>query len=463
MLWKTKNRKGAYMEVVDKLNKRKEPLNKKSDRYERIDGEYCQYVHVCIMNDKNEFLLQKRSPSKKIYPNMWSQTGGAVDSGETSLQGALREVKEELGIDLNKENMEFMLSFKRFNSFVDVWLAKQNIDLKDEIYAILRYNDHFCATQGISTINVSFIPKEDVHHIYFRLNKKNHRGISDLSKAITPAMLYCLLYLSDIIARIGRGQDKRIYYVRQNVETNVAKTLLNVINQIKKGNMGMRQLENMNSIFNIIGKFNDHVIPMSQNGDPPIQFEVMQGQQVETPTDLLDRLEDMAVGTTDVPLEFVQTVNQVDYATRFTMSNSKFLRKVFKRQSIFQKHLTNIFRKLYNFEYRENEMTIKVMLPAPAYLTLTNTQQLIDNNRNYVQGIADIVMSTEDDEEKAEFINLMIRKQLGTYIDFEMVDSLVEEAKHVVEIKKLERQEVEDDTGGDYGGGNDYGGDDDEY
>ena len=57
------------MEVVDKLNKRKEPLNKKTDRYEKIDGEYCQYVHVCIMNDKNEFLIQKRSPYKKIYPN----------------------------------------------------------------------------------------------------------------------------------------------------------------------------------------------------------------------------------------------------------------------------------------------------------------------------------------------------------------------------------------------------------
>ncbi len=121
------------MEVVDKLNKRKEPLNKKTDRYEKIDGEYCQYVHVCIMNDKNEFLIQKRSPYKKIYPNMWAQTGGAVDSGETSLQGALREVKEELGIDLDKNNMEFILSFKRYHSFVDVWLAKQNVDLKDVV------------------------------------------------------------------------------------------------------------------------------------------------------------------------------------------------------------------------------------------------------------------------------------------------------------------------------------------
>lgn len=407
-----------------------------------IGDDFCiGYLHFDVRNDYVDRLI------------VAGQTYNSL-TNYTTLQADEYDKQNDMLVSQIAVNLSRAIDSKFINA---------NVDLKDEIYAILRYNDHFCATQGISTINVSFIPKEDVHHIYFRLNKKNHRGISDLSKAITPAMLYCLLYLSDIIARIGRGQDKRIYYVRQNVETNVAKTLLNVINQIKKGNMGMRQLENMNSIFNIIGKFNDHVIPMSQNGDPPIQFEVMQGQQVETPTDLLDRLEDMAVGTTDVPLEFVQTVNQVDYATRFTMSNSKFLRKVFKRQSIYQKHLTNIFRKLYNFEYRENEMTIKVMLPAPAYLTLTNTQQLIDNNRNYVQGIADIVMSTEDDEEKAEFINLMIRKQLGTYIDFEMVDSLVEEAKHVVEIKKLERQEIEDDTGGDYGGGNDYGGDDDEF
>lgn len=119
------------MELVDKLNKRRESLNKKTDRYEKIEGEYCSYVHVCIMNDKNEFLIQKRSPYKKINPNMWSQTGGAVDSGETSLQGALREVKEELGIDLDKDNIELMLSFKRKHSFLDVWLAKQNVDLKD--------------------------------------------------------------------------------------------------------------------------------------------------------------------------------------------------------------------------------------------------------------------------------------------------------------------------------------------
>lgn len=305
-----------------------------------------------------------------------------------------------------------------------------NVDLKDEIYAVLRYNDHFNTTHGTNNVNVSFLPVEDVHHFYFKLDDRTHRGISDLQKALVPAMIYCMLYLNNAIAQIGRSSDKRIYYVKQNVEQNVARTLLNVITQLKKGNMGMRQLTNLNTIFNVIGKFNDHVIPVSQSGDHPIDFEVMQGQNIETPTDLMDRMEDMAVSSTDVPIEFIQSVNSVDFATRFTMSNSKFLRKVYKRQRICQKHFTKIFRKIYNFEYQENDMSVKILLPAPAYLSMSNTQQLIDNTKNFVNSIADIELATEEDEKvKQNFIKLYMRNSLGTYVDFGMVDDLINEAR----------------------------------
>lgn len=119
------------MELVDKLNNKRETLNKVGERSEKILGEYNQVVHTWIMNDKNEFLIQKRSLNKKVFPGMWSQTGGGVDAGETALQGALRETKEELGIDIPKDNIEFMLSFKRKYNYLDVWLAKLNIDIND--------------------------------------------------------------------------------------------------------------------------------------------------------------------------------------------------------------------------------------------------------------------------------------------------------------------------------------------
>ncbi len=117
------------MELVDKLNNKKEPLNKVGERSEKILGEYNQIVHVWIMNDKNEFLVQKRSLNKKVFPGMWSQTGGGVDAGESILQGALRETKEELGITIPEENIEFMLSFKRKYNYLNVWLARMNIDI----------------------------------------------------------------------------------------------------------------------------------------------------------------------------------------------------------------------------------------------------------------------------------------------------------------------------------------------
>ena len=117
------------MEIVDKLDNKKEYLNKVSERHEKIEGEYRQSVHTWIMNSKGEFLIQKRTPNKKNFPNMWSQTGGGVDSGETTLQAAIRECHEELGINIEKDEIEFMLSFKRKYDFVDVWLVKHDYDI----------------------------------------------------------------------------------------------------------------------------------------------------------------------------------------------------------------------------------------------------------------------------------------------------------------------------------------------
>jgi 16S rRNA (adenine1518-N6/adenine1519-N6)-dimethyltransferase len=60
-------------------------------------------VHILIFNSKNEFLLQLRRPDKDKYPNCWdTSSAGHVDSGEGYEQAAIRELKEELGIDVSK-------------------------------------------------------------------------------------------------------------------------------------------------------------------------------------------------------------------------------------------------------------------------------------------------------------------------------------------------------------------------
>ena len=58
------------MEIVDKFDNKRTFLEKSGDRHENVKGEYRQSVHTWIINEKNEFLMQKRASTKKIFPNL---------------------------------------------------------------------------------------------------------------------------------------------------------------------------------------------------------------------------------------------------------------------------------------------------------------------------------------------------------------------------------------------------------
>ena len=119
------------MELVDKFDNKRMPLNKITERRENVLGEYRQSVHLWIQNKKGDFLIQKRSMTKKIFPGVWSITGGAVDAGETPLAAVKRECKEELGIDLDERKMTLVMSFRRELDFVDIYWLNQDINLED--------------------------------------------------------------------------------------------------------------------------------------------------------------------------------------------------------------------------------------------------------------------------------------------------------------------------------------------
>ena len=86
-------------------------------------------VHVWIKNQKGEYLMSQRSANRPTYPLMWECTGGSVLKGESSLEGAIREVKEELGIDLHPQDGKILFQMIRdeingvlCRDIVDVWM-----------------------------------------------------------------------------------------------------------------------------------------------------------------------------------------------------------------------------------------------------------------------------------------------------------------------------------------------------
>ena len=68
---------------------------------------------VWIVNSDKKILIQKRSDTKKLSPSVWAMTGGSVIYGETPKETIVRESMEELSIDIQQDELEFMIKFKQ--------------------------------------------------------------------------------------------------------------------------------------------------------------------------------------------------------------------------------------------------------------------------------------------------------------------------------------------------------------
>lgn len=345
----------------------------------------------------------------------------------------LRNGKLDANNDVNHKETAIRNLSSKLSSFIDRKFINANQDLKKEIYMILKHNEAFNNNESVK-MKVTFIPVEDMVHMYFKKDQNTNRGISDLDNALLPAKLYTSLYLNNTLGILTRGHDKRVYYVKQNVDTNISKVLLNTINQIKKSNYGARELTNIKNLYNLQGSFNDFIIPVGPTGDSPINFEVMQGQDIDPKTELLEMYEEMAISSTDIPYEFIQSRHQVDYAVRLTTTNGKFLRKVFKRQAIVERIFSEIITKIYNTEYGEND-TLDMILPPPAYLNIVNTNHMLQNVNDLVSQILEMEMADEEDERiRATYSKKLKHHYLSTYLDMKSINTIKDQS--ILEVKQ---------------------------
>ncbi len=137
--------KEEYWDIYDRdrnktgrLHRRGEPMG---------PGEYHLIVHICIFNEKNELLIQRRVGTKRMWPDFWEvSASGCAKAGEDSRMAAAREVSEELGVpmDLSEEIPKFSFSFSR--GFDDWWMVDREIPIgtvhrQEEEVSAVRYAD----------------------------------------------------------------------------------------------------------------------------------------------------------------------------------------------------------------------------------------------------------------------------------------------------------------------------------
>lgn len=115
------------MELWDLLDKDRNPLGRTHPRgrqYPMPPHTYHTVVSVFTVDIQNRILLTRRAPTKGMYPNYWEFTGGSGVAGEDSLTSARRELSEETGITVPKEELIFLGTIREPSAFMDCYLCR---------------------------------------------------------------------------------------------------------------------------------------------------------------------------------------------------------------------------------------------------------------------------------------------------------------------------------------------------
>ncbi len=82
--------------------------------------------------EKTHVLFQKRSEHVQNAGYYDSSAGGHIDEGEDPLTAALRETKEEIGLELKPEDLKFICAYATDKKLIYVYLSDRT-DKEDEL------------------------------------------------------------------------------------------------------------------------------------------------------------------------------------------------------------------------------------------------------------------------------------------------------------------------------------------
>ena len=122
------------MELIDIVDENGNFTGEIVDRKEAHDKNLLHNeIVVFVTNDKDQVLFQKRSSNKRYNPNKWALCAGLVISKETVEEATIREIKEEIGIEVDKDSLIFLDKIKDTNSFINFFSVKINLNEEDFI------------------------------------------------------------------------------------------------------------------------------------------------------------------------------------------------------------------------------------------------------------------------------------------------------------------------------------------
>jgi len=160
-----------YLDLYDENRfKTGEIIARETIRDNMPSNRYITIVIIFIENSKHEFLIQKTSIQKG---SVFATTGGLVESGSNSIETVIKEVKEELGLVTNINEVTLIETRKGPFAFQDTYYLKKDINLKDLILQEeeVEYTKWLSVDEIKGLIDKGLFRKGNIEPFYAVINK----------------------------------------------------------------------------------------------------------------------------------------------------------------------------------------------------------------------------------------------------------------------------------------------------
>lgn len=370
-----------------------------------VFGEVIGYYHVVSKRKKKSIGRVSTFNSEGLFTS-------ALDMAKQKKEMAVDNIVDAISdMIVNNFGHKFLVEHKEFKkSIADCIISKGIVD-----------NDY----------NIQFIPAKYIHA--FKINETiDGQGESMLADSLLSGKMLLSYLVSKLLLFVNNAGDKTLVTTHKGpIDLNGKNQLDRVVRQLEGGNISFGDFMAPNIMFNKFNRNANILVPTANNGTKLLEFERLEGKDLNMQTDMEEKLEKMAIIGTSVPDTIMEYVNDLQFSRQVISSSIQYAGFVGSLQIDLEEPMTDLYHELLynsnlNEECRNNIPHVRIELPKPKVLANTNNGENVRVAKELADIIAELYYGTEvkpeDAKAKAAFV-LETCKELLTFYDWVEADA----------------------------------------
>lgn len=281
-------------------------------------------------------------------------------------------------------------------------------------------------------IKFQFIPKEYI--CPFKINEdENGHGVSIIENSLFYAKLYLMLLLFKMMAIIQNSNDTKVNYIRQSgIEKNVSNKIQEIARKKQERQITLPDMFTYTTMVNKIGQGSELYVPVGKSNERGIETEILQGQDVQLNSDLLEMLKKAYISGTGVPDVLMNYFNEADFAKTLELANNRFQGRVISFQLDYNTQITNLYRQIARYsttipETIVNSIEFNFIQPKSSNANVTN--DLLNNHNALSEFLVQLFNNTQQDmPPKVMKFKLALAKSRLPMLDWDELEKMWKDA-----------------------------------